>query len=150
MILPIKFNMRDFNLIKTSLIGEEPHEIRNRLVGVFKRQSTLARVCEDLRDGLHRGFSNRPWFVSIHSTNNIDYDISKSSKAPHFHTYVEYSFASNFKVILVHYKWSLALTTKHTAKAIEKFEFKMTQHSSCIAHSVRNNYAALAEIKDIK
>ena len=52
--------------------------------------------------------------------------MSKSSKVPPFHTYVEYSFASDFKLILVHYKWSLALTTKHTAKAIEKFEFKMT------------------------
>ena len=83
---------RDFTLRKSTLIGEEPHEIKQRLVGAFKREDSASRVCEDLRHGLHRGFSNRPWFVAIFAANSNEQDIIKSPKSPPFHTYVEYIF----------------------------------------------------------
>ena len=65
--LPRKFHLKDFALRHNSQIGEEPKEMKQRLVGAFKKLDSLQSVCENLRFGLHRGFSNRPWFCAIYT-----------------------------------------------------------------------------------
>ena len=141
--LPRKFCQKDFVLRHHSQIGDEPHELKQRLIGAFRKLDNIQAVCENLRFGLHRGFSDRPWFCAIFSLDKTDYDFQvKSSKNPPLHSLLQYNFASNYKLVLIHYKWTSPAAFKKTIRAIDEFELRITSNESCIAHSVHNNLSA--------
>ena len=114
--------------------------MKHRLVGAFKKLDSLNGVCENLRYGLHRGFSDRPWFCGIFALHSVDFDFAlKSPKNPPFHCFLEYDFTADYKLVLAHYKWTTPSGFKQISKAIDRFEHKITSTESCIAHSALNN-----------